>query len=73
MPAYTAELFDRYPPPPELADDMTAEDVQEVRSLLEGKEMRIASPTPESLAAWGLDSYEQYAIYDAYACFRYYW
>lgn len=71
MPTYTAELFDRYPPPPELAEELSAEDVQAVRSLFEGWQMRIAPPSPRSLAAWGLDSYEQYAIYDAYACVRY--
>lgn len=71
MPVYTAELFDRYPPPPELADEMSAEDVLEIRSLFEGKEMSIAPPSPNSLAAWRLDSYEQYAIYDAYACCRF--
>lgn len=71
-PFYTKALFDKYPPPPELEGELSGEEIEDLIALLDGKPMRIAAPEDYALAAWGLECYEQYAIYDAYACYRYY-
>lgn len=66
-PTYSEELFDRYPPPPELEGELSEEEIGELKVLLGGKPMRIAAPNHKDLESWGLQCYEQYAIYDAYA------
>lgn len=70
MSYYCQALFDKWPPLPEF--ELAQGDVQYLAEMLEGRPMRIASPSPEDLQLWGLECYEQYAIYDAYACCRWY-
>lgn len=66
---YTAALFNKYPPPPEI--ELEREEIGELQDLLMDKPISTALPEPEDLKLWGLESPEQYAIYDAYVTWRY--
>lgn len=65
---YSQALFHKYPPPPEI--DLSKEEIEELAEVLKDQPMTIDPPTPEDLETWGLESVEQYAIFDAYACWR---
>ena len=60
-PCYSDELFGRYPPP----EGWTAEDVSVVKDEYRGIRMLRPSPTMQ-LRDWGVDSYEEFCIQEAY-------
>ena len=63
---YSDALFDKWPPPVEMAGRLEADDIDQIKAHMRGRPMQGPRPTGEELQGWGLTCVEQYYIYDTY-------